>query len=177
MHWGDFAATKSGDSVVYLQIFLTCPSNWRNVGCSWFWIWVRILSRGEHKVSAVLTVNKHLLRICRAFRLPETIAHCISLTHLGLNDVSLTQLPADIGQLANLRSLEARDNLIRTLPASITLLKNLQVVDLGQNELDQLVSRILSTSFTLFGNTVQRSFGCRGERSLLGVFSCGFRFP
>ncbi|VDO70422.1 unnamed protein product [Heligmosomoides polygyrus] len=73
-----------------------------------------------------------------SIRLPETIAHCISLTHLGLNDVSLTQLPADIGQLANLRSLEARDNLIRTLPASITLLKNLQVVDLGQNELDQL---------------------------------------
>ncbi|KHJ95090.1 hypothetical protein OESDEN_04970 [Oesophagostomum dentatum] len=75
-------------------------------------------------------------------RLPDTIAHCVSLTHLGLNDVSLTQLPVDIGQLVNLRSLEARDNLIRTLPASITHMKNLQVIDLGQNELDQLPAEI-----------------------------------
>ena len=62
------------------------------------------------------------------------------MTTLGLNDVSLTQLPQDIGQLTNLKSLEVRENLIRTLPTSIAFLAQLQRLDLGQNELDELVS-------------------------------------
>jgi protein scribble len=53
--------------------------------------------------------------------------------------VSLTQLPADIGNLCNLRSLDLRDNLLRTLPESIAYLAQLQRMDLGSNDLDELV--------------------------------------
>lgn len=81
-----------------------------------------------------------LLIVVVISRLPATITQLESLTHLGLNDVSLTQLPQDIGQLVNLRSLEVRENLIRTLPTSISYLVHLQRLDLGQNELDELVS-------------------------------------
>lgn len=62
------------------------------------------------------------------------------MTHLGLNDISLTQMPHDIGHLRNLRSLEVRENLLRTVPPSISQLSQLQRLDLGHNELDDLVS-------------------------------------
>lgn len=61
------------------------------------------------------------------------------MTHLGLNDISLTQMPHDIGLLRNLRSLEVRENLLRTIPSSISQLTQLQRLDLGHNELDDLV--------------------------------------
>lgn len=62
------------------------------------------------------------------------------MTHLGLNDISLTQMPQDIGKLRSLRSLEVRENLLRSIPASISQLLQLQRLDLGHNELDDLVS-------------------------------------
>uniref|UniRef100_A0A0N5AAW2 PDZ domain-containing protein n=1 Tax=Syphacia muris TaxID=451379 RepID=A0A0N5AAW2_9BILA len=64
------------------------------------------------------------------------------MTHLGLNDISLTQMPQDIGKLRCLRSLEVRENLLRTIPTSISQLSQLQRLDLGHNELDDLPEQI-----------------------------------
>ncbi|VDM42227.1 unnamed protein product, partial [Toxocara canis] len=75
-------------------------------------------------------------------RLPPTITLLTSMTHLGLNDISLTQMPVDIGRLKNLRSLEVRENLLRTIPPSISQLTQLQRLDLGHNELDDLPAEI-----------------------------------
>ncbi len=44
--------------------------------------------------------------------------------------------------LSNLRSLEMRENLLRVLPVSIGHLQLLQRLDLGANELDELVGRL-----------------------------------
>jgi protein scribble len=43
--------------------------------------------------------------------------------------------------LENLTSLELRENLIRSLPETLPRLTKLERLDLGDNELDELVSR------------------------------------
>lgn len=80
------------------------------------------------------------------FRLPPAITQLTSMTSLGLNDISLTQMPHDIGQLRNLRSLEVRENLLRTVPPSISQLSQLRRLDLGHNELDDLVSFLVTSN-------------------------------
>ena len=42
--------------------------------------------------------------------------------------------------LENLQSLELRENLIRTLPHSLSQLTKLERLDLGDNEIEELVS-------------------------------------
>lgn len=46
--------------------------------------------------------------------------------------------------LLNLESLELRENLIKTLPESLSQLTKLQRLDLGDNEIDELVSRCIT---------------------------------
>ena len=43
--------------------------------------------------------------------------------------------------LSNLISLELRENMLRQLPASMSFLVKLEILDLGSNEIDDLVSR------------------------------------
>ncbi|XP_053382330.1 protein scribble homolog isoform X4 [Mercenaria mercenaria] len=74
--------------------------------------------------------------------LPSGITQLRNLTHLGLNDVSLSWLPKDIGSLSSLVSLELRENMIRQLPASMSFLVKLESLDLGSNELDELPDTI-----------------------------------
>ncbi|KAL4217947.1 Leucine-rich repeat-containing protein [Mactra antiquata] len=74
--------------------------------------------------------------------LPPGMTQLRNLTHLGLNDVSLSWLPKDIGSLSNLISLELRENMIRQLPASMSFLVRLESLDLGSNELDELPDTI-----------------------------------
>ena len=45
----------------------------------------------------------------------------------------------------NLESLELRENLIKSLPESLSQLTNLQRLDLGDNEIYELVSILFST--------------------------------
>jgi protein scribble len=52
----------------------------------------------------------------------------------------LTSLPSDLGSLTSLTSLELRENLLRQLPDSLAQLKKLERLDLGDNEIDMLVS-------------------------------------
>lgn len=52
--------------------------------------------------------------------------------------------------LLNLESLELRENLIKSLPESLSQLTKLQRLDLGDNEIDELVSK-------KFGNFIHRS--------------------
>ena len=47
--------------------------------------------------------------------------------------------------LSNLVSLELRENILKTLPQSISFLVNLERLDLGANELTELVSTIACT--------------------------------
>ena len=47
--------------------------------------------------------------------------------------------------LSNLVSLELRENILKTLPQSISFLVNLERLDLGANELTELVSIIACT--------------------------------
>jgi protein scribble len=42
--------------------------------------------------------------------------------------------------LSNLTSLELRENLIRSLPESLSQLRKLERLDLGDNEIEELVS-------------------------------------
>ncbi|KAK3576946.1 hypothetical protein CHS0354_017620 [Potamilus streckersoni] len=74
--------------------------------------------------------------------LPAGLTQLKNITHLGLNDVSLSWLPKDIGSLGNLVSLELRENLLRQLPASMSFLVKLEILDLGCNELDELPDTI-----------------------------------
>jgi Leucine-rich repeat (LRR) protein len=53
--------------------------------------------------------------------------------------MSLTDLPADFGCLINLTSLELRENLIGSLPESLAKLFHLERLDLGDNEIEELV--------------------------------------
>lgn len=41
--------------------------------------------------------------------------------------------------LSNLVSLELRENMIKNLPQSISFLVKLEILDLGSNEIDELV--------------------------------------
>ena len=45
-----------------------------------------------------------------------------------------------IFSLSNLISLELRENMLRQLPASMSFLVKLEILDLGSNEIDDLVS-------------------------------------
>lgn len=45
-----------------------------------------------------------------------------------------------IFSLASLESLELRENLLKSLPESLSRLSKLQRLDLGDNELEELVS-------------------------------------
>lgn len=48
--------------------------------------------------------------------------------------------------LSNLVSLELRENILKTLPQSISFLVNLERLDLGANELSELVSGVITQS-------------------------------
>lgn len=53
-------------------------------------------------------------------------------------------------RLTNLKSLELRENLLTSLPLSLSQLTRLERLDLGDNEIDHLVSKyIISFLFTL----------------------------
>ena len=52
--------------------------------------------------------------------------------------------------LENLQSLELRENLIRTLPPSLAHLTKLERLDLGDNEIEELVSQDLILYHLLF---------------------------
>ncbi|OZC05277.1 hypothetical protein X798_07713 [Onchocerca flexuosa] len=108
---------------------------------------LKILSLSENEVIRLPSDIAHLtcleeLNLKGNGKLPPTITQLTSMTSLGLNDISLTQMPHDIGQLRNLRSLEVRENLLRAIPSSISQLNQLRRLDLGHNELDDLPNEI-----------------------------------
>ncbi|KAL7668809.1 hypothetical protein ACOME3_009493 [Neoechinorhynchus agilis] len=74
--------------------------------------------------------------------LPSAITSLMNLSHLTLNDISLTQLPDNIGNLENLRCLEARENLLRLIPDSLCEIVRLITLDLGNNEIGKLPNSI-----------------------------------
>ncbi|MCP9263109.1 Leucine-rich repeat-containing protein 1 [Dirofilaria immitis] len=108
---------------------------------------LKILSLSENEVIRLPSDIAYLtyleeLNLKGNGKLPPTITQLTSMTSLGLNDISLTQMPHDIGQLRNLRSLEVRENLLRTVPSSISQLNQLRRLDLGHNELDDLPNEL-----------------------------------
>jgi protein scribble len=44
--------------------------------------------------------------------------------------------------LTNLQSLELRENLLKSLPESLSQLSKLERLDLGDNEIEELVSKV-----------------------------------
>jgi CCR4-NOT transcription complex subunit 6 len=67
--------------------------------------------------------------------LSASIFDHIHLTHLYINDNSLTKLPADIGRLVNLQTLDATNNKLRSLPPEIGDLSRLREFLLTNNYL------------------------------------------
>ena len=57
-------------------------------------------------------------------------------------DCVLTQLfmLTECSSLTNLQSLELRDNMLRQLPQSLSFLTKLRILDLGSNDIEELVS-------------------------------------
>lgn len=55
------------------------------------------------------------------------------LTHLYINDNTVTKLPAEIGRLQNLIVLDASNNKLRSLPPEIGDLVRLKELQLGNN--------------------------------------------
>ncbi|KAK7489162.1 hypothetical protein BaRGS_00019540, partial [Batillaria attramentaria] len=90
-----------------------------------------------------LDVSKNEIQeLPESIRLPDGLSQLRNLTHLGLNDVTLTRLPYDIASLTNLQSLELRDNMLRQLPQSLSFLTKLRILDLGSNEIEELPTSI-----------------------------------
>lgn len=93
-------------------------------------------------------------------------ASLVLLTHLCLS-VLCTH------SLENLVVLEARENLLKSVPRSVAQLKRLQRLDLGNNEIEELVRAFLHglcVSCWLWGLPVvtwkwERCGGARGEQS------------
>lgn len=73
-------------------------------------------------------------------KLPEGISQLVNLEELFLNDTYLEFLHANFGRLTKLKVLELRENAIQTLPKSMSRLHHLQRLDVGQNDLIDLVS-------------------------------------
>ena len=46
----------------------------------------------------------------------------------------------ECSSLTNLQSLELRDNMLRQLPQSLSFLTKLRILDLGSNDIEELVS-------------------------------------
>jgi len=67
--------------------------------------------------------------------LAPSLFDLIHLTHLYVNDNSLTKLPPDIGRLSNLQVLDASNNKLRTLPPEIGDLRRLRELSLNNNYL------------------------------------------
>lgn len=58
--------------------------------------------------------------------------------------------------LTCLQSLELRENLLKSLPESLSQLSKLERLDLGDNEIEELVSKVLGCSDT--GQTISMFF-------------------
>ena len=60
--------------------------------------------------------------------------------HMFSQHIILTCSVPSIFSLSSLVSLELRENMLRQLPASMSFLIKLEILDLGSNEMDDLVS-------------------------------------
>lgn len=52
--------------------------------------------------------------------------------------------------LTNLQSLELRENLLKSLPESLSQLSKLERLDLGDNEIEELVSKVVENTISKF---------------------------
>lgn len=50
--------------------------------------------------------------------------------------------------LTNLQSLELRENLLKSLPESLSQLSKLERLDLGDNEIEELVSKVVEDTIS-----------------------------
>lgn len=81
-------------------------------------------------------ITEHLIFCLGNVRsLAPSLFDLINLTHLYVNDNSLTKLPPDIGRLSNLQVLDASNNKLRTLPPEIGDLRRLKELLLNNNYL------------------------------------------
>uniref|UniRef100_A0A673FUI7 Leucine-rich repeat-containing protein 1-like n=1 Tax=Sinocyclocheilus rhinocerous TaxID=307959 RepID=A0A673FUI7_9TELE len=91
--------------------------------------------------------------------LPESISYCKTLQVADFSGNPLTSI-------CHLVSLELRENLLTYLPESLSQLQKLEELDVGSNELYNLVSVVIFMTSSKWTNDNNNDFDCTSMRSL-----------